>query len=916
MIRSIPRPWLIATLFLCVGVICVVAYVVDTGAALATDLRHPFFQSTLVPLENIELIEAHRYHTCALTTAGGVKCWGNNENGRLGVGDLNKRTLPTDVVGLTSGVKLIEAGGQHTCVVTTGGGVKCWGQNLYGQVGNGNTTDQSTPVDVIGLSSGVTAVAAGGSTSCALLATGGVKCWGDNTFGQIGDGTTDHRLTPVDVPGLTSGVKALALGGVHSCALLQSGAVKCWGDNGDGEVGDGTNQQRNSPVDVTGLGSGVMTLTARRDHNCALLNNGAARCWGANEVGQLGDGTKTSRNQPVSVTTVTANISVIIAGGLHTCVLTTGGGVKCWGGNKDGQLGNNTTTDSLSAVDVSGLQSGVRMVATGRNHTCALLSTGRVKCWGLNLDGQIGDNTVNSRSTPVDVLTAASPTPTFTPTNTSTVTPTPTNTSTPTITPTPTPTLTPPTPSQLPDLIVSSMGIELETGSSCNYTSTTLGVRITVYNNGDVAAGPFFIAVNGQQKRIDNGLGVKAAVTVWIATSVSGQVTASVDATNLITESNENNNSLTQFLPVPTLPPTCTPTSAPTDTHTPTPTNTPTATQDTSDTPTPTITTTPPDGQNGVNLLYMPIVLRADATPSIPIPTLTPTWRRIGSGGLNGAALTLNGRQLFLGERREDSYVGGIYQLTLNACTAAGSFAPLQVVESSVFGITFAGQGGVFAAYGKGVYFLRSDGRWQDADTNVPSARTAAANRSGQFFVGSEEKGLYRSTDGGKTWQSLSGGPMKINRIRFQDNLLWIASQDGIGQRANGDGSPVSLNSGLATDKSKQVWDFAFTGADIYVATYDGVYRGDGNGAWQRFGLEGREVLTLAIVDNYLYAGFRQSENPTREAGVWRRLLSGGDWERVTSSGWNTAYSVRDLLYDPTCQGLLAATNDGVWLWK
>lgn len=913
MIRSIPRPWLIATLCLCAGVTFVFAYVATPIPVLATDLRHPFFQSGLVPLENIMLIEAHRYHTCALTTAGGVKCWGNNENGRLGVGDLNKRTLPTDVVGLTSGVKLIESGGQHTCVVTNSGGVKCWGQNLYGQVGNGNTTDQVTPVDVSGLSSGVAAVAAGGSTTCALLTTGGVKCWGDNTFGQIGDGTTTHRLTPVDVPGLTSGVKALALGGVHSCALLESGAVKCWGDNSDGEVGDGTNSQRNAPVDVLGLSSGVMTLTARRDHNCVLLNNGTARCWGANEAGQLGDGTKTSRNQPISVTAVTANIRAIIAGGLHTCVLTTSGGTKCWGGNKDGQLGNNTTVDSLSAVDVNGLQSGITMIATGRNHTCALLSTGRVTCWGLNLDGEIGDNTVANRSKPVDVLTTGVPTPTFTPTNTPTVTPTPT------ITPTPTPTLTPPTPSQLPDLIVSNMAIELETGSSCSYTSTTLGVRMTVFNNGDVAAGPFFVTVNGQQKRIDSGLGVKAAITVWIATSVSGQVTATVDATNLIAESNENNNSLTQFMPVPTLPPTCTPTSEPTKEQTPQPPATDTPTATVSDTPV--VSATPTDviggGDPVVAYSYMPLALRGDAPSVTPIPTLTPTWRRIGGGGFNGAALTFNGRQLFLGERRDSNHVGGIYQLALNTCNASDTFSSLQVVESSVFGITFAGQRGVLAAYDKGVYFLRSDGRWQDADTNVPRARTVAVNNSGQFFVGSESSGLYKSSDGGKTWQNLPGDLEEINRIRFQDNMLWIASQKGVGKRSNGDGSPVSLNSGLTTDKSKQVWDFAFNGADIYVATYDGVYRGDGSGAWQRFGLEGRELLTLAIVNNYLYAGlFRPSDETTREAGVWRRSLSGGDWERVMASGWNTTHIVRDLLYDPTCQGLLAATNDGVWLWK
>lgn len=905
MIHSIPRPWLIATLFLCVSVIFAVAYGVDTGSALATDLPHPLLQSGLVPLENIERIEAHRYHTCALTTAGGVKCWGNNENGRLGVGDLSKRTLPTDVVGLTSGVKLIESGGQHTCVVTTGGGVKCWGQNLYGQLGNGNTTDQTSPVDVVGLSSGVTAVAAGGSTTCALLTTGGVKCWGDNTFGQIGDGTTDHRLTPVDVPGLTSGVKALALGGVHSCALLQSGAVKCWGDNGDGEVGDGTNQQRNAPVDVTGLSSGVMTLTARRDHNCALLNNGTARCWGANEVGQLGDGTKTSRNQPVSVTAVTANISAIIAGGLHTCVLTTSGGVKCWGGNKDGQLGNNTTTDSLSAVDASGLQSGVTMIATGRNHTCALLPTGRVKCWGLNLDGQIGDNTVNSRSTPVDVLTAGVPTPTFTPTNTPTVTPTPTNT------PIPSPTLTPPTPSQLPDLIVSSMGIELETGSSCSYTSTALGVRVTVFNNGDVAAGPFFVAVNGQQKRIDSGLGVKAAATVWIATSVSGQVTADVDATNLIAESNENNNSLTQFLPVPTLPPTCTPTSAPTDTHTPTPTITP---PDTS-TPTP---TTP--GNNEPIALYMPLVVRM-IPPSVTVtPTAPPTWRLVGQAGLNAAVVLVHDSQLFVGERTGSGLGGGLYRRPLGLCEAAPTFTSITDIKpTSVLGLAFDGTRGVLANYDQGIFFSTNNGmNWRKADKEVKNPGTVAVSARGTFFVGSQDNGVYKSTDDeGRNWQSLAKQPTDINRIRFNEPLLWIGSGKGAWTWSESTEQMVANQDGLTNSKSQQVWDFAFRDATIYIATFDGIYRGDGTTPWQPFGLQGKEFFSIALVGNDLYAGARRDPTQTTaEAGVWRRSLLSGDWVPVTAPSWNPSSIVRYLLYDSTCQGLLAATNDGVWLWK
>lgn len=881
--------------------------------ARAAALPRPLLQSTLTPLRNVTQVLTHRYHTCALTTDSGLKCWGNNDNGRLGNGSLTRSPLPVDVTTLTSGVRMVDPGGQHSCAVKTDGKAYCWGQNLHGQVGDGSQTDRTTPVQVVNLSN-VSAASAGGSHSCAVQTDGNLYCWGDNTYGQVGNGTTQDQLQPTLI---LANVRAVAAASIHTCAWLTNGGVKCWGDNNNGELGDGSNIERHTPVDVLGITGSVTALAAVRDHACVLLTDGTAQCWGLNDSGQLGDGTKNNRNQAVKVTVATG-LSAIIPGGLHTCALTTAGGVKCWGANGSGQLGNGTTstTGVLNAVDVTGLSSGVTQVAAGRDHTCARLNTSGVKCWGRNLDGEVGDNTFSQRSTPVDVLTNApqEPTPTFPATPTPTITPTPTTTNTPTITPTPTATLTPPAPSQLPDLIVASMSIELETGSSCNYTSTTLGVRLTLFNNGDVAAAPFVVAVNGQQMAISGGLAAKAAITVWIPSVNGGQVTALVDATSVVQESSESNNSLTQFVPIPTLPPTCTPTITPVHTETLTPTITVTPT----DPPTNTPTATPPI--NGSAGIFIPIVMRSVptvVTPVTPIPTLPPTWRRVSPSGVNGAVLALNGRQLLVGERRDNTHPGGLYQITLTACTSSDPFSPFKAVNSSVFGITFAGQRGVFAGYDTDtLFYQRADGSWEEADTRVRKALSIVSNPTGQFFAGTEQDGLYRSSDGGINWQSLPGEPKQINRLRFHNGTLWIASQDGVWKRPGGDGSPQAVNGNL-TAKGREVWDFAFYGADIYIATYDGIYRGDGNGGWQRFGRDGQEFRSLALVNNDLYAGaFRPVDEPTREAGVWRHTLPTGDWRRTESPGWDTTYIVRDLFYDPTCQGLLAATNDGVWILK
>ena len=197
-------------------------------------------------------IEAGWHHTCALTTAGGVNCWGNNHDGQLGDGTEVDRVTAVDVVGLMSRVNAIAAGERHTCALTTGGGVKCWGNNHDNQLGDGTVNDRVTPADVMGLTSGVRAITAGERHTCALTTGGGVKCWGKNHDGQVGDGTAINRRTPADVVGLTSGIKTITAGGQHTCALNPK-YVQCWGDNEDGQLGDGTTADTLAAREEVGL---------------------------------------------------------------------------------------------------------------------------------------------------------------------------------------------------------------------------------------------------------------------------------------------------------------------------------------------------------------------------------------------------------------------------------------------------------------------------------------------------------------------------------------------------------------------------------------------------------------------------------------------------------------------------------------
>jgi alpha-tubulin suppressor-like RCC1 family protein len=260
----------------------------------------------------------------------------------VGDGTTVIRNTPVDVSGLASGVTAISVSGESNCALTSVGGVKCWGSNYYGQLGDGTSIDRRTPVDVVGLTTGVTAIAANGGYTCALTGAGGVKCWGDNSHGQLGDGTTDEHHTPVDVSGLASGVAAITVGGLHTCALTTAGGVKCWGYNFAGALGDGSSTDRHTPVNVLGLTSGVVAIAAGFGHSCAITAARAVECWGYNSFGQLGDGSKAGHLTPVEVSGLASGVVGLAANGQYSCALTSSGEIKCWGGNDDGQLGDGT----------------------------------------------------------------------------------------------------------------------------------------------------------------------------------------------------------------------------------------------------------------------------------------------------------------------------------------------------------------------------------------------------------------------------------------------------------------------------------------------------------------------------------------------------------------------------------------------
>jgi alpha-tubulin suppressor-like RCC1 family protein/O-glycosyl hydrolase len=349
-------------------------------------------------------IAASYSHSCAVTAAARVWCWGGNTDGELGDGTTETRLTPVEVAG-TGPVSAVTTSESDSCALLDSGGIDCWGSNLSGQLGNKteNPSLVPTPADIteaVGVADGV-------AHTCALMANGTVECWGANDDGQVGPTKITTRGYPeVTYPVPVAGIEhatAIAAAGNYSCALKLEGTVYCWGNNANGELGDGTMETTGTPVPVSGITDAV-AIAAGESHACAVLRGGRVACWGSNGNGQLGNGTTTGSTVPVEVLGI-ESARTVTAGTAHSCATLTNGTVDCWGAGGNGQLGNGESggeAQSTIPVQVAGLAE-AQAVAAGSWHTCTVLERGAARCWGADWTGQLGDGLTEQSPIAVEV---------------------------------------------------------------------------------------------------------------------------------------------------------------------------------------------------------------------------------------------------------------------------------------------------------------------------------------------------------------------------------------------------------------------------------------------------------------------------------------------------------------------------------
>ena len=376
----------------------------DAESPTAPENSPALAASTAAPLSFRQLSAGYR-HTCGITTDNRAYCWGDNFNGGLGDGTTQYRTTPVAVSG---GLRFLQVSGglNYTCGVTTDFKAYCWGQNTYGKLGDGSATRRLAPAAVFGTRR-FRQVDAGLHHTCGVTTAGIGYCWGNNIWGQLGDGSTfNQRQRPVPIAGGLLFLRVIA-GGTHTCGLTRDNQAYCWGDNSSGQIGDGTTTNRWAPRHVAlrrtwnQVGAGALDRMGT-GHSCGVTTENQAYCWGTNEQGQLGNGTTIRSLRPAQVAGG-LQFAGVSAGGDHNCGVATNHQAYCWGYNYYGQLGNGQRGDhdpSLAPVAVTGGLS-FAAVSAGENHTCGITTGRRAYCWG---GGRVlGNGSFEPSSTPVAV---------------------------------------------------------------------------------------------------------------------------------------------------------------------------------------------------------------------------------------------------------------------------------------------------------------------------------------------------------------------------------------------------------------------------------------------------------------------------------------------------------------------------------
>jgi alpha-tubulin suppressor-like RCC1 family protein len=351
-------------------------------------------------------IAAGGSHTVAIDKNGRAWGWGFNSTGQLGDNSVTSQRTPVSVLGAVKTFCQIAAGGSHTVAIDKNGRAWAWGANTTGQLGDNSVTSQRTPVSVLGAVKTFCQIAAGGSHTVAIDKNGRAWAWGLNTTGQLGDNSTTLKLTPVSVLGAVKTFCKIAAGDIHTVAIDKNGRAWAWGFNNNGRLGDNSVTSRLTPVSVLGAVKTFCQIAAGGSHTVAIDKNGIVWGWGLNSGGQLGNNAILSQRTPVSVLGAVKTFCQIAAGGSYTVAIDKNGRAWAWGFNSTGQLGDNSVTSRLTPVSVLGAVKTFCQIEAGSNHTVAIDKNGRAWVWGVNTGGQLGDNSVTSKLTPVSVLGA------------------------------------------------------------------------------------------------------------------------------------------------------------------------------------------------------------------------------------------------------------------------------------------------------------------------------------------------------------------------------------------------------------------------------------------------------------------------------------------------------------------------------